>query len=452
MARSMARPMELLERSARDVAEQQLPGVVERLQQAQEVDLAATQAKPVPIRSRDEIGRVAQAFNSVHEVAIRVATEQAALRRSIGDMFVNLARRSQRLIDRQLNFIEELERDENDPDELGKLFQLDHMATRMRRNAENLIVLSSAESARRWSEPVQLADMIRAAISEVEEFTRVQQITVDEVRVSGHAVNDVVHLLAELIENATAFSPPDTVVRIAGQVTPNGHLVEIEDCGIGMNDEQLAAANERLADPPMFDFALSRLLGFFVVGRLAQRYGIKVQLRHSWYGGVTALVLIPPSLLIQPDTAKLSMPGDGRVSVPEGRRLAQRPPSGPAMAGVRRDGDLPVFETARSEWLQRGTWASTQPPLRPEDALENSLPRRTPQGSLAPGLAAPTAPPPQQSSGTRSPDDIRTMLTNYRAGLMHGRLDATRDSHGQPASGSGRSDPSFPGSASGTPH
>jgi HAMP domain-containing protein len=455
MARSMARPLELLERSARDVAEQQLPGVVERLQQAQQVDLAATQAKPVPIRSRDEIGRVAQAFNSVHEVAIRVATEQAALRRSIGDMFVNLARRSQRLIDRQLNFIEELERDENDPDELGKLFQLDHMATRMRRNAENLIVLSSAESARRWSEPVQLADVIRAAISEVEDFTRVQQITVDEVRVSGHAVNDVVHLLAELIENATTFSPPDTAVRVAGQATPNGHLVEIEDCGIGMSDEQLAAANERLADPPMFDFALSRLLGFFVVGRLAQRYGIKVQLRHSWYGGVTALLLIPPSLLIQPDATQLSMPGDGQVPVPDGRRLAQLPPSEPATTSVRR-GDLPVFEATRSEWLRGGAWASTQPPLRPETALEGSLPRRTPQGSLAPGLAAtapPTAPPPPPpSSSSRSPDDIRNMLTSYRAGLMHGRLDATRDPRAQPASGSGRSDPSSPGNTHGTPH
>ncbi|HEV8651974.1 MAG TPA: nitrate- and nitrite sensing domain-containing protein [Actinomycetes bacterium] len=453
MARSMARPLELLERSARDVAEQQLPGVVERLQQAQEVDLAAMQAEPVPIRSKDEIGRVAEAFNSVHQVATRVATEQAALRRSIGDMFVNLARRSQRLIDRQLNFIEELERDETDPDELAKLFQLDHMATRMRRNAENLIVLSSAESARRWSEPVPLADVIRAAISEVEDFTRVQQITVDEVQVSGHAVNDVVHLLAELVENATTFSSPETPVKIAGQAMPNGHLLEIEDCGIGMTDDQLAAANERLANPPMIDFALSRLLGFFVVSRLAQRYGIKVQLRHSWYGGVTALVLIPPGLLTQPGATQLSMTEAGEF--PQDSRLAQLPPPpAPAMASVGRGGDLPIFEAARSEWFQGGAWATTHPPLRPEKMSESALPRRTPQENLAPGLATtaqPTAQPPPPPSGlTRSPDDIRNMLTSYRAGLRHGRLEATRDQHTQPAADP--SDPLLPGSAHDMPH
>jgi len=453
MARSMARPLELLERSARDVAEQQLPGVVERLQQAKEVDLAATQAKPVPVRSKDEIGRVAEAFNSVHQVATRVATEQAALRRSIGDMFVNLARRSQRLIDRQLNFIEELERDETDPDELAKLFQLDHMATRMRRNAENLIVLSSAESARRWSEPVALADVIRAAISEVEDFTRVQQITVDEVQVSGHAVNDVVHLLAELVENATTFSPPETLVKVAGQATPNGHLLEIEDCGIGMTDDQLASANERLANPPMIDFALSRLLGFFVVSRLAQRYGIKVQLRHSWYGGVTALVLIPSSLLNQAGTTQVSRADIAEF--PRDGRLAQvLPPPARAMANADRGGDLPIFEATRWEWFKGGAWATTQPPLRPEKLSESGLPRRTPQGNLAPGLAAtapPAAQPPRQPSGlTRSPDDIRNMLTNYRAGLRHGRLEAASDQHTQPASDP--SDPSFPGSSHGTPH
>jgi signal transduction histidine kinase len=477
MARSMAGPLELLERSARDVAEQQLPGLVERLQQAQEVDQASLRAEPVPIRSRDEIGRVAEAFNSVHQVATQVATEQAALRRSIGDMFINLARRSQRLIDRQLNFIEELEREESDPDELAKLFHLDHLATRMRRNAENLIVLSSAESARRSSEPIPLADVIRAAISEVEDFTRVELVTIDEVRVSGHAVSDVVHLLAELIENATTFSPPESPVKVAGQTTPNGHLVEIEDCGLGMTDDQMASANERVANPPMIDFALSRMLGFFVVGRLAQRYGIKVQLRRSWYGGVTALVLIPPSLLIQPGATQRpgadvgEFPQDGRRD----GRFAQLPaPPAPAMAAVGPSGDLPIFEATRSERFGGGTPATAHPPLRPHNLFESDLPRRTPRANLNPGLATtpppaeasavpPTPPstaqplfpstpqPPRRPSGlTRSPDEIRAMLTSYRAGLLNGRMDAVNERRAQ--RGPYSADPPFRGGEYDRPH
>jgi signal transduction histidine kinase len=460
MARSMAGPLELLERSARDVAEQQLPSVVERLQQAQEIEQVNVRTEAVPIKSRDEIGRVAAAFNSVHQVATQVATEQAALRRSIGDMFINLARRSQRLIDRQLNFIEEMEREESDADELAKLFQLDHLATRMRRNAENLIVLSSAETARRSTEPILLADVIRAAISEVEDFTRVELITMDEVRVSGHAVSDIVHLLAELIENATTFSPPETPVKIALQVTPNGHLVEIEDRGLGMSDEQLASANQRVANPPMIDFALSRMLGFFVVGRLAQRYGIRVQLRHSWYGGVTALVLVPPTVLIKTGTTESARAGRGEHR-PDGP-VAQLPaPAAPAMATVAPGGNLPIFEATRSEWFRDREWAPTtaHPPLRPsEGAPERHLPRRTPRANLAPGLDTAAPPPaphptaqptstflpepvptpttqptpapearPRPSRPTRSPDDIRAMLARYQAGLLNGRTAAVNE-------------------------
>jgi HAMP domain-containing protein len=462
MARSMAGPLERLERSARNVAEQQLPGVVERLQRAQEVEQVTVQAEAVPITSRDEIGRVAEAFNSVHQVATQVATEQAALRRSIGDMFINLARRSQRLIDRQLNFIEEMEREESDPDQLAKLFHLDHLATRMRRNAENLIVLSSAETARRSSEPIPLADVIRAAISEVEDFTRVELVTIDEQRVSGHAVNDVVHLLAELIENATTFSPPETPVTIAAQLMPNWHVVEIEDRGLGMTDDQLASANERIANPPMIDFALSRMLGFFVVGRLAQRYGIKVQLRHSWYEGVTALVLIPSSLLVQPGATEMPRADIGEFPR-DGRFAPQLPaPSAPAMATVGPGGDLPIFEATRLEWVEGGTPATKHPPLQP-NRFESNLPRRTPRANLVPGLATTTPPvapsaaqptaqptpppaaqPPRRPSGlTRSPEDIRAMLTRYRAGLLNGRMDAVNERRAR--RGPDPSNPSFRG-------
>src|SRR6266516_1776320 len=413
LARSLTRPLRTLERAANQVAERDLPGVVERLSQTENVALRDIEIEPVGIDSTDEIGRVAKAFNSVHSVAVRTATEQAALRKSIGDMFINLARRSQSLIDRQLNFIEDMERAEDDPDELAKLFQLDHLATRMRRNAENLIVLSSAEVARRWSEPVALADIIRASISEVEDFTRVELLTIDEVQIAGHAVNDVVHLLAELVENATTFSPPETPVKIAGQGTPNGHLIEIEDRGLGMTDEELVQANERLASPPMIDFALSRILGFFVVGRLAQRNGIKVQLRHSWYGGVTALILVPPNLLLQPGLAR-TLPGDQEQRRDGFNGLAELPPPAPVMAGAVRGGASPIFEATRSDWFESGM-VSTHLPLRPHKLSvgdpRNSATVTGPTGqrlfpATPPRPSAPSSfspPPPYGGPSTPSP-------------------------------------------------
>lgn len=304
LARSMARPLAALEQAVRQVAERQLPSVVEQLQHDGEpLDLAAIAEETttaLPVGSNDEVGRLAGAFDSVHRVAVRVAAEQAVLRKSIGDLFVNLARRNQSLVDRQLNLIEELERQTEDPDHLDELFRLDHLATRLRRNAENLLVLASVEPEGRWSEPVALADAMRAATSEVDQFTRtrVELLSDEEVRVVGHATSDLVHLLAELIENAVAFSPPEAPVRVSAEATSSGYLVEIEDGGAGMSEEDLAVANDRLASPPEIDFALSRMLGFYVVGRLAARHGIRVQLRHSWYGGVTAMVLIPSALLL----------------------------------------------------------------------------------------------------------------------------------------------------------
>jgi HAMP domain-containing protein len=296
-ARSMVGPLRRLKDAAEGVARRTLPGVVERLQLGERVDLDAEAASPIEVYAKDEIGQVAEAFNAVHRVAVRVAGEQAALRKSVGDMFLNLARRSQSLVDRQLELIDDLERGETDPEALENLFRLDHLATRMRRNAENLIVLSGSEPARRWSDPVPLIDVVRAAIAEVEDYTRVELLPIEPLALAGQAVSDVVHLLAELIENATSFSPPGTKVQVAGQHVSSGYVVEIEDRGLGMTDPELVEANERLANPPTIDFALSRMLGIFVVGRLASRYGIKVQLRHSWYGGVAALVLLPAVLL-----------------------------------------------------------------------------------------------------------------------------------------------------------
>jgi methyl-accepting chemotaxis protein len=299
VVRSLLRPLGLLRSSAEEVAHSQLPSVVERLQRAEPVDLRA-ETTPIGIPDRDEIGQVAKAFDAVHSTAVRVAAEQATLRRSVADMFLSLGRRLQALVHRQLELLDELERTEADPQQLRSLFRLDHLATRMRRNAENLLVLSGAEPVRRWSDPVPLPRVIRAASAEIEDYNRVRMMPMADVRVVGHAVSDVVHLLAELIENAAAFSPPGTRVQVSGEPAAHGHLLEIEDQGIGMSDEELAEANRQLAKPASIDLAGAQRLGFYVVGRLAARHGVKVRLRRSWFGGVAALVLLPAALLGEP--------------------------------------------------------------------------------------------------------------------------------------------------------
>ena len=325
LGRSMTRPLVRLERCANEIASTDLPEVVARLQQAGEADeptAIAQQACWLTIRSTDEIGRLASAFNAVQRVAMRAATEHSVLRRSIGDMFVNLARRNQSLIDRQLNLIDELQHRSEDPDHLKDLFQLDHLAARMRRNAESLLVLAAVEPVRRWSEPVLLADVLRAAASEAEDSKRVEMVSIDDVRVIGHATSDVVHLLAELIENAIAFSPPDTPVKITAGPNATGYVLGIEDRGLGMTEDEISSVNQQLANPPELDFALSRMLGFFVVGRLALRHGISVQLRPSWYGGVTALVQIPSSILLTEREVSRSM-ASGAPPVAAGRFLPE---------------------------------------------------------------------------------------------------------------------------------
>jgi PAS domain S-box-containing protein len=262
---------------------------------------------------------------------IRDVTEQAALRQSIGDLLHNLARRSQGLVDRQLELIDELERSEVDPDRLDELFRMDHLATRMRRNVENLIVLSGVDQRRRWSESVPLRDVVEAAVAEVEEYSRVQVAGIHDLTLAGQAASDVAHLLAELVENATSFSSPTTRVEVSGGSTANGYVLEIEDHGIGMSDAELAEANRRLAAPLAADnIAVSRMMGFHVVGRLAARHGIRVQLRNRWFGGVTALVLLPAVLLRSAGERPAMAPPvpAGVVASPEPLLLAKTTASG----------------------------------------------------------------------------------------------------------------------------
>ncbi|WP_405661621.1 nitrate- and nitrite sensing domain-containing protein [Streptomyces sp. RK9] len=293
VARSMIRSLRRLQDTATKVAQDRLPELVKQLSESDPQDVD-TSVESVGVHSRDEIGQVAAAFDDVHREAVRLAAEQALLRGNVNAMFTNLSRRSQGLIQRQLSLISELESREADPDQLSSLFKLDHLATRMRRNGENLLVLAGEEPGRRWTRPVPLVDVLRAAASEVEQYERIELSAVPSTEVAGRVVNDLVHLLAELLENATSFSSPQTKVKVTGHALPDGRvLIEIHDTGIGLSPEDLAAINERLASPPTVDVSVSRRMGLFVVGRLSQRHGIRIQLRPSDSGGTTALVMLP---------------------------------------------------------------------------------------------------------------------------------------------------------------
>ncbi|MYS25112.1 Signal transduction histidine kinase, partial [Streptomyces sp. DvalAA-14] len=293
VARSMIRSLRRLQQTAQDVAQKRLPELVRQLSETDPQDVD-TSVESIGINSRDEIGQVARAFDEVHSEAVRLAAEQALLRGNVNAMFTNLSRRSQGLIQRQLSLISELESREADPDQLSSLFKLDHLATRMRRNGENLLVLAGEEPGRRWTRPVPLVDVLRAAASEVEQYERIELTAVPTAEVTGRIVNDLVHLLAELLENATSFSSPQTKVRVTGHSLPDGRvLIEIHDTGIGLSPEDLADINERLANPPTVDVSVSRRMGLFVVGRLSLRHGIRIQLRPSDSGGTTALVMLP---------------------------------------------------------------------------------------------------------------------------------------------------------------
>jgi signal transduction histidine kinase len=314
IARSMVRPLRAMRAAALDTAQRGLVDVVRQLRTGQP---ANPDPAPIPVLSTDEVGEVASAFNAVHSVAVQVAMEQAASRRATAETFLNIARRSQALIHRQLQLIDEMERGTTEPSELDELFRLDHLATRMRRHAEDLIVLSGATPARGWSRPVGIRDVVRGAVAEVEDYTRVAMRALQEGELIGPAVGDVIHLLAELLENATSFSPPTTWVNVYGQHVANGYAIEVEDAGLGMDDARRDQLNAQLDDPTPNETQTTERLGLFVVGRLARRHGIDVHLRRSPYGGTTAIVLLPNALL-QGGLIASGEPAGGRPSLPPG--------------------------------------------------------------------------------------------------------------------------------------
>ncbi|MEH0547042.1 nitrate- and nitrite sensing domain-containing protein [Streptomyces sp. B21-105] len=405
VARSMIRSLRRLQETATKVAQDRLPELVKQLSESDPQDVD-TSVESVGVHSRDEIGQVAAAFDDVHREAVRLAAEQALLRGNVNAMFTNLSRRSQGLIQRQLSLISELESREADPDQLSSLFKLDHLATRMRRNGENLLVLAGEEPGRRWTRPVPLVDVLRAAASEVEQYERIELSSVPTTEVAGRVVNDLVHLLAELLENATSFSSPQTKVKVTGHALPDGRvLIEIHDTGIGLSPEDLAAINERLASPPTVDVSVSRRMGLFVVGRLSQRHGIRIQLRPSDSGGTTALVMLPVDVA-QGGNKPQPKPGQGGVAggpaaaqaaagVAAARRQGGALGAGPGAGGRLAGGQGP---RAALPGRDGGGRPGGQPPRGPQQP-----PAAPPQGRPAPagagfGGQAPGAPQGRQAA------------------------------------------------------
>jgi signal transduction histidine kinase len=327
VSRSITKPLRSLTRQAKDMAERRLPdAVTDILNTPLGEDVSVPTVEPVSVNTRDEVADVAVALNTVQDTALDLAVEQAVLRRNIADSFVNLGRRNQNLLGRQLDFITELETNETNPDTLANLFRLDHLATRMRRNAESLLVLAGIEPPRKWAAPVRLTDVIRAALGEVEDYQRVTVRGVEPATIIGNAAADLAHLLAELIENALVFSPPDQTVDIRGRNRPDphrsrpdsdtterdqygpGYTLAVIDSGLGMPTTDITAANRRLAGAESFTIAPSKYLGHYVAGNLAARHNITVHLDNSPGNGITATIDLPPTLLTT-DTGTAGRPG-----------------------------------------------------------------------------------------------------------------------------------------------
>jgi signal transduction histidine kinase len=395
IGRSMAQPLRRLRAGALNIANVRLPETVRLMSETDGKDIPL-RIEPINVDSTDEIGEVARAFDQVHREALRLAANEAALRGNVNAMFVNLSRRSQTLVDRQIQLIDNLEQGEQDAERLSSLFQLDHLATRMRRNSENLLVLAGHDASRRWNQPVPLVDVLRAAVSEIEQYERVTLNVQPGIAVRGQAVNDVVHLLAELIENATSFSSAERPVTASGHLLSSGGvLLDITDEGVGMSAEEMAQANMRLDNPPVVDVAVSRRMGLFVVARLAASHGIRVRLRPADTGGVTAHVWLPDE----------SVTREGAIAAVPGMRRGQDTMTDMAAElGSRENGN-------RLSAVEAEITAARIPKFddRDDEADQELGPRRVPgmTGSRpGAGWAATTGPLPRISPETMDAPDI----------------------------------------------
>ena len=361
IGRGLVRDLSRLRNDAQEASGVRLPSLMRRLGAGEQVDVE--REVPRLQHGPDEMGQVGHALNTLQRAAVEAAVKQAELRQGVSDVFVNLARRSQVLLHRQLTLLDAMERRTEDTDELADLFRLDHMTTRMRRHAEGLVILSGAAPSRQWRKPIRLMDVVRAAVAEVEDYERIEIRRLPRIAVNGPAVGDLTHLIAELLENATVFSPPHTAVQVHGERVAKGFTLEIHDRGLGMTPDALTEANLRLAETPEFELSDTDRLGLFVVSRLAQRQGVRVSLQPSAYGGTTAIVLIPSALLTE--------------SGPDGQDADSR------------DGDAPGADadTGRQPKRQRGA----------------ALPKQRRPGGPSPSVvSAPPAEQHQQASDSRS--------------------------------------------------
>lgn len=459
VAQSLLQPVRKLRQAALTAAREQLPRTVERVRAGEPI--AWTSKQVVPVHTTEEIGQLARAFDDMHEQAIKLAAEQAELRRQVSEMFMTLSRRSQTLVESQLEVIEGLEADEQDPRRLSGLFRLDHLATRLRRNGENLQVLAGGSPARRDGAPVTVVELLRAATSEIDDYRRISLAHAPSGSVRAVAAADVVHILSELLENATRYSPPDQkVVLSADRGADGGLLFEVVDAGLGMAYDDIEAANRRLALTDSVGPETTRRMGLFVVGRLAARHNVTVRLRPTFErasrAGITASIHLPGALVIAgtaPDSTIVSVPSRreiGAAAVP----VVERTPVWPTTAQVDFHASLPdqkAEQPATSSWFieetyvdtsvsgngngngagngnsaQPGSWltpaASTarlRAPDGPRPAATTSagLPVRTPGAGPLPAERPQTAP----QTGFRDPESIRNNLSRHYDGVLAAR-------------------------------
>jgi signal transduction histidine kinase len=452
MANALVRRLRKLRSNTLELADRRLPSMVRRIGDGEDVDVDAELVRVD--HGTDEIGQVAEAFETAQRTAVAAAAAEAKTRGGFNKVFLDIAHRSQIVVHRQLEVLDVAESKQGDPEHLELLFQLDHLATHARRNAENLLILGGGQAGRKWRTPVALEEIVRSAISETEDFARVSAVRLPDVKVLGNVVADLIHLLAELVDNATSFSPPDSPVTVRGNLVGKGAVVEVEDQGLGISFEERERLNGTLRHPPDFQamaLAGQRHLGLFVTGQLAKRHGIAVSLQESAYGGIKAIVLIPSSAT-EPESGEppqqASSPGPPRP----GRHHASRPsftpqrvqdpvPRLPSTAdkNPRRwpeeepepivlptavssfEAFEPVTPVAAEELPPAPAPRERQPSPAPHE--RPPLPRRRRQASLVPQLQldAQAAPKTTQPRRTRTPEEAHNSMSSFQRGTREGR-------------------------------